>query len=471
MPPATNKVVVRELEVRGNLRKFFNGMKNPEIVLDGPAGTGKTRVLLERQHLINFKYPGARGFMGRKYRSSMNETCMHVMKHEVLQQDADGSCAEGVKWRERDQKWIYPNGSEIIVGGMDDAQKLMSSMYDWIYFNEAIEIKLAEWETAKSRLRNFKVPYQQMLGDTNPGPPSHWIKKRSEDGKLALLPTFHKDNPVYWDAVKKEWTEKGRQYVEENLNQGLTGLRHKRLYSGLWVAAEGQVYDMWDPSIHVVERFKPPVTWPRYWVFDFGFIDPFVWQEWVEDPDSGDLYLYRELYHTHLLVEDAAAIIKQVRDGLPPMALICDHDAEDRATLEKHLGMLTLPAFKSISPGINAVQIRLNPSKLHNKPRMYIMGDANIKHDPFLVERHKPTCTEEEFESYVWDTGKITQDKYKDAPVDKDNHGMDCVRYATAFVDDVSIDPQQFETIINYNENVSDDEMVEHALNTMISLF
>lgn len=447
-----------------------------EIVLDGPAGTGKTFAALQRQHLICNKYPRCRGIILRKFRSSMNETVLEVLDNEVFADVNGDAYPDAPKWHERDQKYVYEhNGSEIIIAGMDDPTKVMSSKYDWAYWNEAIEASRSEWEAVMSRLRNFRVPYQQMLGDTNPGPPSHWINKMALEGKLNRLPTSHKDNPVYWDAVKNCWTTKGELYVNSILRDSLTGIRYKRLYEGKWVSAEGQVYSEFDPKIHVVPRRNIPKGWLRYWAFDFGYVDPFVWQEWVEDPNTGQLILYRELYHTQMRVSDAAQLIKANSFGVMPYALICDHDAENRATLEKELGFLTLPAYKFIHPGIQAVQQRLRPSirwTSNNDPRPGIvcMEGANIKTDPDLVYRHKPTCTQDEWESYSWDTKKQDQDKYKDDPIDRDNHGMDAARYAVAFIDSIAVDPQDRGEVIAYNDT-EDDELEEHWRMTQISRF
>jgi len=477
MKPKTEDKVVR-LEIRGNLLKFFNGLKDTELILDGPAGTGKTRIILERQHRIQMKYPMSRGLILRKFRSSMNETVLEVLNNEVFHDDKGDRYPDAPVWRERDQKYVYDNGSEIVVAGMDDPGKVMSSRYDWAYWNEAIEGKRAEWEAVMSRLRNFKVPYQQMIGDTNPGPPTHWIKKFSEEGKLTLLPTFHKDNPVYWDEREGKWTDKGEMYVNKILRDGLTGLRRSRLYEGKWTLAEGMIYDSFDHNVHVCARFEPPRNWVRVWAFDFGFIDPFVWQEWVEDPATGTLYLYRELYHSGMTIDDAIRAIKTRCFPLySPMALICDHDADKRAQLERQLEMLTLPAFKLIHPGIDAVKKRLEVPKSTGRPRLMIMENAGILIDPALRDRHHPTSTLDEFDSYVWDTGKISIDKYKDMPVDRYNHGMDAMRYAVAFMDDSALDPQQFEAIGQHNpidpeeeerEQLRREEM-EYMMRTMIS--
>jgi phage terminase large subunit len=247
---------------------------------------------------------------------------------------------------------------------------------------------------------------------------------------------------------------------------------------GKWVMAEGQVYEEFNHELHVCPRFVPPKNWPHYWCFDFGYVDPFVWLDLVEDPDTGIVYLYRELYHTEMRVEDACNIIKQSTYGeAPPMALICDHDAENRATLEKEFGYLTLPAFKLIHPGIQGVKTRLQMSKRRSnssnpdgRPGLYIMENAGIRIDPKLKARYKPHSTLDEVDCYVWDTGKMSLDKYKDMPVDKDNHGMDALRYGIAFIDNLATDPQQFEKVVHYNDVGLDEEM-GHYLDTMISWY
>lgn len=459
MIPEPERITRARLEIRGNLSKFFENTRDNEIVLDGPAGTGKTRVMLERQHLIQCKYPNARGLITRKYRSSMNETCLQVLDKEVYCDPNGKQYSDAPRWWERDQKYVYDNGSEVIVAGMDDPTKVMSSQYDWAYWNETIEGRQEEWEAIKSRLRNFRVPYQQMLGDTNPGHPKHWLKQRQQDKRLIMYPTNHKDNPVYWSRIKRAWTKKGEAYVNGILRDGLTGNLRDRLYKGIWKAAEGLVYDMYDADIHVVARKDVPRHWPRYWIFDFGYVDPFVWIELVEDTDSGGvLYLHRELYHTGLTVKDAIHFILRESRGINPYALICDHDAEDRATLEQESNMLTIPAFKSIRPGIGGVQHRLKGTHFGGKPGLFIMKGANLWPDPKLKERHKPTCTEDEFPNYQWDIGRILQDKYKDLPIDKDNHGMDAIRYGIAFIDNLAIDPQETVRMATIADIMDDDD-------------
>ncbi len=411
-----------DFEPRGGNRAIFSH-KEPECLLSGPAGTGKSRAALEKLHLCASKYPGMRGLMLRKTRASLTESAMITMDQKVLHE------LDGVEFHSTNQEYRYPNGSVIVVGGLDKTTRIMSSEYDMAYVQEAIELNEHEWETLTTRLRNGVMPYQQIIGDCNPDSPSHWLKKRCDAGKTVMLETVHEDNPVLWDLKGGQWTPKGADYISK-LDE-LTGVRRLRFRLGIWAAAEGMVYDGWNRAIHLVDHFEIPWEWPRYWAVDFGFTNPFVCQFWAQDPD-GRLYRYKEIYRTQRLVEDHARHIKDITQSEPrPIAIICDHDAEDRATLERHLGLPTESARKAVSPGIQAVASRLKKAK-DGKPRLFFLRDALVERDPVLVERKLPTCTEEEIESYIWADNVI-----KEAPVKRDDHGQDCTRYLCQHFSDV----------------------------------
>lgn len=424
---------------RGVSRDLFE-CREPEVLLSGPAGTGKSRACLEKLNLVALKYPGMRGLIVRKTATSLTSTALVTWKTHVV---AEGIEAGVLKWyggsAQEPAQYIYANGSRITVGGMDKATRIMSSEYDVIYVQEAIELTLDDWEALTTRLRHGRLPYQQIIADTNPDKPTHWLKQRCTSGKTTLMESRHEDNPVYFDAAGN-LTGAGREYIDKLDN--LTGVRKDRLRRGLWVAAEGIIYETYDPAIHLVDRFDPPMTWQRYWVVDFGYTNPFVLQRWAEDPD-GRLILYAEQYMTKRTVDQhAKQVLAAVTDAEgnwiepKPRAIITDHDAEDRATLERELGLGTTAAHKTVSDGIQAVQQRLRPVAIGNaigKPRLMLMRGALVEVDPALLEARKPTCTEEEFTGYIWDTGAGKAPK--EQPLKQDDHGMDCVRYLVAHKD------------------------------------
>jgi phage terminase large subunit len=207
-------------------------------------------------------------------------------------------------------------------------------------------------------------------------------------------------------------------------------VRRKRLYEGVWAAQEGLVYE-WDAAVHLVDRFEIPKAWRRIRVIDFGFTNPFVCQWWAIDGD-GRMYRYREIYRTGRLVEDHVKDILEHSAGEAFEATIADHDAEDRATAERH-GLRTIAAHKALTPGIQAVQARMARAG-DGKPRLFLLRDSLVERDETLSEAKKPASTEEEFDSYHWPKGQGGKE-LKEAPVKIDDHGCDAARYGVAYVD------------------------------------
>lgn len=395
-----------------------------ELLIAGPAGTGKTRAALQKIHHLAETYPGSRHLIVRKTRASLTESALVTWEEKVV--PFGHECLDGPRRAFR-QNYRYPNGSVVVVGGMDKASRTLSTEYDSVFVPEATELSEDDWELLIRPLRYGKTPYPQLLGDTNPDRPGHWLKRRCDAGRTLLLESRHEDNPLLWDQESGEWTEFGRKYLE-NLDR-LTGPRRLRLRFGRWVQAEGVVYEGWEPAIHLVDRFEVPGDWSRVLVIDFGFTNPFVAQWWALDND-GRAYRYREIYHTRRLVEDHARRIKELHAGEPsPVAVVCDHDAEDRATLERYLGWPTIPAIKDRSPGFQAVAARLRPAG-DGKPRLLFLRDSLDERDPDLADANKPCCTEEEFDGYIWKNAGTKEDAVKE-----NDHGMDAVRYLVAGLD------------------------------------
>lgn len=417
--------------------------KDEEVLLSGPAGTGKSRAILEKLHLICMKYPGARCLFVRKTRSSLTESGLVTFEEKVV--PLGSRLVLGPQRRMR-QAYHYDNTSELVIGGLDDPTKIMSTEYDIIYVQEAIEATEGDWESMITRLRNGVVPYQQIMADTNPDTPTHWLYMRCKRGLTKLIECRHEDNPTLYDHKNKVWTPNGTSYIAKL--ERLSGPRYQRLRHGKWVSAEGMIYDEWDNLLHMVDRFDIPAGWTRFWAVDFGFTNPFVCQWWAQDPD-GRLIRYREIYKTGVLVEDHAKVMleqsgwkwnekagkhEKVREDAEPLprAIVTDHDAEGRATLERHLGMPTTAAHKAVTEGIQAAQARLKKAG-DEKPRVEFMRDSLVERDQTLDDAKKPCCTEEEIPGYVWDL-KAGQKK-GDCPVKEDDHGADTFRYMVAHVD------------------------------------
>lgn len=402
--------------------------QDPEVLLIGPAETGKTIALLWKIHRLATKYKNASLVILRKTLTSTYGTVLRTFEEKIL-----GEALGPVVTKyggEKAQWYDYPNGARVWVAGLDKSSKILSAEHDCIYVNQSEELTLDDWETLTTRTtgRAGHLPYPQTIGDANPSYPSQWLYKRET---IKRFYSWHQDNPTLYDQEKKEWTKQGKETRRRLSN--LTGLRRTRLFEGKAAQAEGVIYEDWNEAIHVIDPFEIPDDWRRFRCVDFGFTNAFVCQWWALD-DDGRMYLYREIYHTKRLVEDHARQIVELSEGELIETTVCDHDAEDRATLERH-GVPTRAASKPVSLGIQAVQARLKTAD-DGKPRLFVFRGALHELDADLDMAHKTTCTQDEFAGYVWSKAPANKAE-PETPHKVDDHGMDATRYAVCYVDSI----------------------------------
>lgn len=384
------------------------------LLLTGSAGGGKSRVAAEKVHAYCKRYPRAMALMLRKTRESMTNSTVLYMKREIIADDP------GVRHLESKNRFEYANGSILAYGGMkdEDQREQIRSIgqrggLDMVWMEEAHLFSEADLEEVLTRLRGTAASWRQIIITTNPDAPTHWIYRRLiKNGEAS----------VYYSSAKDNWHNAADYHT--TLDR-LTGIRKQRLVEGKWVQAEGIVYDGFSAELHIIDRFPIPPDWKRYRVIDFGYTNPFVCQWWAEDHD-GRLYLYREIYRTGRIVQDHAADITRLSEGERYEFTVADHDAEDRATLDRY-GISTIAANKAVTPGIQAVQDRLRVAG-DDKPRLYFFRDALDRVDDTLEAAKKPTCTLDELPAYVWHKS-VDGKPNKETPVKEDDHGMDAMRY------------------------------------------
>lgn len=416
--------------------------KAPEVIISGPYETGKTLGALNKLNVTMAKYPNARALMVRKTYTSLIHSAVVTFEKKVLAYPPDDHrCPIRKFGGSKPEFYDYPNGSRIVLGGMDPQHRgrTLSAEYDIVYVNQAEELTLDDWQalTRATTGRAGNMPYSVLMGDCNPDVPHHWIKNRE---RLLLLESRHEDNPVMFDQETGEITEQGKRTMATL--DALTGVRYKRGRLGLWVSAEGQVYENFDPAIHVIDRFDIPAEWSRFRSIDFGFTNPFSCSWWAVDPD-GRLYRYRQIYMTGRTVRRHHRQIHDYSKGERFVTTVADHDAEDRATLaetwtddengELVEGIHTEPAYKPIKTGIEKVQDRL-AVKADGKPRIFFLRDSLVERDETLAAKFRPVDTVSEMAAYVWPKG-VDGKPNKEVPVDEDNHGLDETRYMVMYFD------------------------------------
>jgi PBSX family phage terminase large subunit len=144
-------------------------------------------------------------------------------------------------------------GRRIWVIGANDTRaetRLRGLTAAGAYVDEAT---LVGEEFFSQLLGRMSVPGAKLFATTNPDNPAHWLRRNYLLREHELdLRTWHfvlDDNPSldedYKDSIKAE----------------NVGLWYRRRVLGEWCAAEGAIYDMWDPSVHVVDILPPIHTW------------------------------------------------------------------------------------------------------------------------------------------------------------------------------------------------------------------
>lgn len=389
-------------------------------VYGGGAGGGKSRAAAEKLHAFMLKYPKSVGIALRKAREYASKSVVYAIMSAIGED-------KSVKYNASELTFHYANGSRIFIAGMKDEgqrQALRSingdGSADFIWVEEGNALTEDDHNELLGRLRGTAAPWRQILYTTNPDHPFHWIKTRLIDGNEASV---HYSSAVDNPALPDEYRDTLRS---------ITGVLGMRLRDGMWVQAEGVVYDGYSDALHIVKAMPTGwEAWRKFRVIDFGYVNPFVCQWWAVDPD-GRMYRYREIYMTKRTVAQHAVKINLLSQGESYEATVCDHDAEDRATL-KQAGIVSINAIKDVSRGIQAVQARLQRGH-DDQPRLFLLRDALVERDGALTEERKPLCTEQELPGYIWQTTADGKPD-KEEPLKLNDHGCDALRYAVMYLD------------------------------------
>lgn len=396
MPEETHE----ETEVRHKTFKVYGGAarcfisEDLELLAESGAGTGKSRTIMEMANARCRNYPKSRHLFARQTRKSLSETVLPDFENEVLWENHPA--IHGNAARENRNKYLYPNGSEIILAGLetmrDEGNPILSAQYDTITVFQAEETTEEIWEKLMTRLRNGKMPFAQIIADVNPSHKYHWLNQRPERPKcpnmecplfeqnrepegevgeacegcgstlthtMTRVPFRHEDNPRWFDHEAGKWTEDGKVYRRDILGS-LTGARRERLLFHRWVSEEGQVFEEYKDEIHLLsgrynkddqgivrsidirewsERVK--VEW-YHACMDFGFRAPCSIQVWAHD-SKGRTFLVAEVYKTKKDLDWHAEALTTLHDEFPFTTVVADSSEGGTGAhemLQKRLGKL-----------------------------------------------------------------------------------------------------------------------------------
>jgi len=293
-----------------------------------------------------------------------------------------------------------------------DSYKVITGMtaYGWL----GNEITLSHSNSIQECFNRCSGEGARIYWDTNPDYPAHPVKADYIDRSGEKLESGA-EHIKAWHFEIDDNPFLPPEYVESLKMNTPEGMWYDRKIKGLWVAAEGLVFELFNHNVHVIDPFDIPTEWLRYRAIDFGFRNPFVCLWGAVDGD-GRLFIYDEHYEREKLLKYHAEQIKK-RPGRFSCT-VTDHDPQDVAELRTH-GIVCSNANKSAEIGREKVAQRLTVQG-DGKPRLFITSN----------------CVNmiSEFGRYVWEPQRDGKSA-KEEPVKDNDHAMDALRYMIMHLD------------------------------------
>jgi len=386
----------------------------PEVMYSGAVRAGKTYALCAKLY-GRANRPGARELLVRKTMPALKATTLQTLIH------GDGQTPPIIPpgsyvHNKTDHTIKFNNGGEIVYlslvndGDGGTQQRIGSYSATGVAGDEATEYDHQDYRMLLSRASvTVKGLPKQCYWACNPGSPSHFLADRFAppgSGKskplsgCVCIPTYTRENFFL-----------SKDYLDM-LDRDKGTLWYRRFVEGLWVGAEGLVYDRWDRQIHVQTRNE---RFARYVVgVDDGYTNPFCALLAGVDGD-GRVHVLREFYRSGLLVGARVSAIQDTALGCGVDAVMVDPSSPDLIAEVKSRGLSVVGANNDVVPGINAVQGRLAVLP-DGRPRLTV----------------DPSCENliREMETYQWKPNKP-----KDEPVKAHDHACDALRYLIARLD------------------------------------
>ena len=296
-------------QINLNLKKSLFVPKFYPLLLDyskrwefwcGSAGSGKSYTIAQRLIIRCCNEP-IRVLVCRRYATTLRNSCFALFK-EIL---AKWQLTNYVKIRETDMSIIFPNGSQIIMVGLDTEEKLLSlTNISTIWIEEAYEVEKNKVEQLNLRMRGT-ASNQQLLLSWNPISKNSWLYnftvEEPPENSIFIHSTY-KDNPFL-----------NAEYVAALDEMEIRNPAKYRVYGlGEWgVDTEGLVITNWK-----IEDFNPmelaALGYEHRAGCDLGWIDKTAIIDTLYDRDNKTIYVFNEFYKSGCQLSDIATAIKEM---------------------------------------------------------------------------------------------------------------------------------------------------------------
>lgn len=378
-------------------------MKNKDgVVCDGSVRAGKTIIMSFSYILWAMEYFNFQNFiMAGKTIGSFRRNVLFLLKiilrlrgFKIKDHRSDNMLMV------RDRRNGKVNYFYIFGGKDESSQDLIQGLTAAGSFFD--EVTLMPQSFVNQAVARCSVTGAKLWFNCNPDGPYHWfyleyLLKLKEKNLFNLHFTMD-DNPSLTEEVK------------ERYKRMFSGIFYKRYILGLWVVAEGIIYDMFSRSRHIVDALK--YTFEKYYVsVDYGTQNATVFLLW--GLRNGKWYCIKEYYYsgrdTGIQKTDSqySNDLKEFLGTIKVTAIIVDPSAASFIAQLKKDGFKVKKAKNDVVDGIRHVSNLLSESKI------------------FFDKRLRNTL--KEFASYIWD--EKAADNGEDKPIKQMDHAMDAVRY------------------------------------------
>lgn len=316
----------------------FFASSEREVLYGGAAGGGKSYALLvdPLRYIANSKCSAL----------LLRRTTEELRELRWKSQELYPRAYKDIKWSERNQNWVMPNGGRLWMSYLDadtDVLRYQGQAFNWIGFDELTQWPSPfAWEYLRSRLRTTgsKLPLF-MRASTNPGNVGGWwVRKMFIDPapwNTAFPATDIETEEVLHFPMKNSKGEPHpkageplfmRKFIPSNLYDNpylfedgeyegnllsLPEHQRKQLLEGSWDVIEGAAFPEWNRKIHVIPFFKPPHNWMKFRALDYGY-GSYSAILWFTVHPSGKLIVYRDLEVSKTHAYDLADIIFEIEE-------------------------------------------------------------------------------------------------------------------------------------------------------------
>ena len=300
------------------------------------------------------------------------------------------------------------NDKQILFGGLDDPEKLKSvtpinGVITDIWIEEATESAYEAYKQLTKRLRgesgNIK---KRMIFSFNPILQTHWIyreffgkwvdgKNCYRDENLLILKTTYKDNKYLTDEDIYNLENETDEYYYNVYTLGNWGVLGKVIFTN-W-----RTEDLSEQT---------PTFDNIYNGLDFGVTDPNAFIRVHVDEGHKKVYVFDEFEESGILIDELEA---QIKSRISPTEYITGDPQGAQAILELNNRGITVVGAKKGADSI-------------------LFGIQWLKGYEIIIDVR---CQKfkNEIQAYHWQEDKYGNTLQK--PVDKDNHLLDALRYAT----------------------------------------